>query len=210
MNTRLIVFAKLPVAGRVKTRLAATIGEAAALATHRRLLALTLDLARTAGSRRREWRYDDCGFPVDPASAHCLRALQEEGWLVAPQHGPDLGARMHEALGAALAAGERPVLVGSDCPVLGPGDLASAFAALDEADAVVSPTEDGGYALVGVSRPLPSVFEGVAWGTATVLATTRARLAAAGARHVELRTVWDVDVEADLDRWNRLAGAAGH
>ncbi|MFM1989606.1 MAG: Phosphoenolpyruvate guanylyltransferase [Pseudomonadota bacterium] len=208
MTTRLIVFAKLPVPGRVKTRLAATVGEAAALDAHRRLFAATLALARDGAVGRRELRYDDCGRPPDAPTRAALEALADAGWSVGPQRGADLGARMREALEDALAAGDRAVLIGCDCPVLRPDDLAAAFAALDAHDAVLAPAEDGGYALVGLARPLPGLFDGIDWGTGTVLEATRGRLAAAGARWHELRTVWDVDVEADLARWAASRGAA--
>ncbi|MEI7446264.1 MAG: DUF2064 domain-containing protein, partial [Burkholderiales bacterium] len=72
------------------------------------------------------------------------------------------------------------------------------------ADAVLAPAEDGGYALVGIARPIPGLFDGVDWGSDRVLAATRDRLRAAAARWTELRTVWDVDVEADLRRWTAL------
>jgi rSAM/selenodomain-associated transferase 1 len=202
---RLIVFGRLPARGRVKTRLAAGVGEARALAVHVALLERTLALGE-AGGWTREFRHPDGERAAHPL----LDALAARGWTVAAQRGADLGARMHEALAAALADGERPVLVGSDCPVLGRADLEAAFAALegpDAADAVFAPAEDGGYALVGVSRPLPALFEGIAWGTSGVMAATRARLAACGARAVALRTVWDVDLEADLRRWEREGGA---
>lgn len=201
MNRRLIVFAKLPVPGRVKTRLAATIGPAAALDAHRRLLDTTLVLARSASVARRELWFDDCGVAPDEAVRRWLHALEREGWVVGPQRGPDLGARMRDALETALADGDVPVLIGCDCPVLTPADLAAAFDALADADAVLAPAEDGGYALVGLARPVAGLFDGIDWGTSGVLAATRERLASAGARWAELRTVWDVDLEADLRRW---------
>ena len=108
---------------------------------------------------------------------------------------------MREALSQALSAGERPVLIGSDCPSLTPPDIVAAFAALDRADAVFVPTEDGGYALVGLSAPAWTLFESMPWSTARVADQTRQRAAEAGLRVEWLRTVWDVDVEADLRRW---------
>lgn len=204
MSPRLIVFAKLPVAGRVKTRLAATVGDAVALETHRRLVEATVELVRGLPGVRRELRHDDCGRTPDARTRAWLDALADAGWLVAPQRGPDLGARMENALADALAAGDSPVLIGSDCPVLGADDLADAVRALAHADAVLAPAEDGGYALVGIARPIPGLFDGVDWGSDRVLAATRDRLRAAGARWTELRTVWDVDVEADLRRWTAL------
>ncbi len=206
MRTRLIVFAKLPVAGRVKTRLAATIGAAGALRVHRRLLEATFALARDSGADVLEWRYDDAGAAPGSPEAALPEALAALGWCVGPQRGGDLGARMREALETALAAGDRPVLVGGDCPVLGADDLRQAFGALAAADAVFAPAEDGGYALVGLSRPAPELFEGVPWGTPGVMSITRARAAAAGVRLAMLRTVWDVDIEADLRRWEAVRG----
>jgi rSAM/selenodomain-associated transferase 1 len=124
--------------------------------------------------------------------------MAERGWRVGPQREGDLGARMREALETALAEGERPVLVGGDCPSLRAGDLHDAFAALDGAHAVFAPAEDGGYALVGLSTAAPTLFERMPWGTPQVMALTRTRAEAAGLRVALLRTVWDVDVEADL------------
>lgn len=217
-RTRLIVFARRPVLGRVKTRLAMTLGAPRALQVYRRLLATTIALAEASGAERMELRVaddwmiangDEPVFPMvgemDVADALPV-TLAARGWIVASQHGADLGERMRDALERALEAGERPVLVGSDCPALQPADLVAAFAALDRADAVFSPTEDGGYALVGVARPLPTLFESIPWGTAQVAALTRVRAAQAGARVEWLRPVWDVDVEADLRRWEAAGG----
>jgi uncharacterized protein len=119
--------------------------------------------------------------------------------LVAQPPG-DLGARMDAALRAALERGERALLVGTDCPALDLAHLARAADALAHCDAVVGPAEDGGYVLIGLARPL-DLFTAIEWGTPTVLAATRARLAATGARWHELPTLWDVDGPADLARW---------
>jgi rSAM/selenodomain-associated transferase 1 len=209
MRTRLIVFAKLAVEGRVKTRLAAGVGPARALEVHRRLVDTTLALARASGADTLELRYDAAGAAPGSAAAALPAALVAEGWRVGPQRDADLGERMHEALAAALAEGERPVLVGSDCPALRPTDLRDAFGALDAADAVFAPAEDGGYALVGVSRAAPGLFDRMRWGTSDVMATTLARAEHAGLRVALLRTVWDVDVEADLRRWEALQAGQG-
>jgi rSAM/selenodomain-associated transferase 1 len=199
VNTRLIVFARAPVLGRVKTRLAASIGAERALAVHQRLLATTLALAESAAADRRELRL----HAEDPRAFDATAApLVERGWRVGPQRGDDLGARMYEALISALADGDCPVLIGSDCPSLRADDLQAAFDALRDHDAVFAPAEDGGYALVGIARPLPLLFDAVPWGTSEVMAVTRTRIDAQGLRVATLRTVWDVDVEADLRRWD--------
>lgn len=205
-SRRVVVFGRLPVLGRVKSRLAASVGERRALEVHTLLLERTLAVVEAAAPDRCEFRFDAGAGPMPPEAEALPVTLAARGWRVGPQQGADLGARMAEALAAALAAGDTPVLVGCDCPVLEAGDLVAAFAALATADAVFAPAEDGGYALVGMSRPLPELFDAMPWGTSAVMAATRQRLAACHASAAMLRTVWDVDVEADLRRWERQCG----
>lgn len=201
---RLIVFARLPVLGRVKTRLAASLGANTALDVHRRLLDAVVLLAEQAPVDERELRFAVPPGPTDPSAMALPQALAAVGWRVGRQTGADLGARMHVALCDALAAGRLPVLIGSDCPVLRADDVGAAYDALASHDAVFAPAEDGGYALVGVARPVPAAFHAIDWGTDRVMATTQRRLADAGTRVAELRRVWDVDTEADLRRWERI------
>lgn len=111
---------------------------------------------------------------------------------------------MHAAVARGLREHEFVVLVGSDCPALRPHDLRAARGALREgADAVLSPAEDGGYALIGVRRSARSLFGGIEWGGADVLAQTERRLARLGWRWKRLRTVWDVDRPEDVVRLRR-------
>jgi hypothetical protein len=201
-EARLIVFARAPVAGRVKTRLARDVGEARALAVYRALLERTLAVAaRVVGAGRELLVAGD-----DPAG-ECAVLAARHGFVLGAQRGDGLGERMANALHDALGEGlRRAVLVGCDCPVLEPADLEAAFERLLSRDAVFMPADDGGYVLVGLSRRLPAVFDGPQWGTEAVMAQTRARLLAQGASWAELRTVWDVDDADDLRRWE-AAGA---
>ena len=80
---------------------------------------------------------------------------------------------------------------------------------LAQHDAVLIPAEDGGYVLIGLRRPCPAVFEGVAWSTGGVLAQTRDRLRDAGLRWHELPTLWDVDTPDDWARWQRTLQGQG-
>ena len=205
----LLVFAKAPVEGEVKTRLAATLGARRATAVYRELLEATLDcatVARDAGivARVELW----CAPTVD---APVLRALAERcGASLHEQRGRDLGERMGSAIAQALRASPAVLLVGTDCPVLTPALLAHATALLATHDAVVGPAEDGGYVLVGARRPLP--FADVRWSTPHARADTLAGFARAGLRCAELPLLWDVDDDTDLARWTRLredARAAG-
>ena len=94
--------------------------------------------------------------------------------------------------------------IGSDCPALTSRELRSAAEALATHDAVVAPAEDGGYVLVGLARSVPGIFQGIAWGTSTVMDDTRRRLDSAGARWKLMPTLWDVDRPED---YLRLQGA---
>jgi hypothetical protein len=125
------------------------------------------------------------------------------------QRGADLGERMEDAAARAFAASHSIVIVGSDCPALTPSHLRIAANALRANDAVFVPAEDGGYVLVALARPVTGLFAGIAWGGDTVMQETRARLAAAGVRWIELPTLWDVDRPADYERMRREGLMAG-
>ncbi|MEP6656217.1 MAG: TIGR04283 family arsenosugar biosynthesis glycosyltransferase [Betaproteobacteria bacterium] len=196
------VFAKAPVPGRVKTRLARDIGVTAACALHLALVERMLAVgvaARDAGTIGgiELWCDPDAG---DPAFARWARTF---GATLHPQHGATLGERMQHALQHALARHQRALLVGTDCPVLGPAHLQAAADVLRDRDAVVVPAEDGGYVLIGLARPL-DIFSDIAWSTADVMAATRARLATTGATWRELPSLWDIDRLEDFRRWQQL------
>jgi rSAM/selenodomain-associated transferase 1 len=193
---RVIVFARVPRLGEVKTRLARSIGDAAALSVHRELMAGAMATAVTAGADRLEL----C-VAGDDRDGECARLAASCGAALSVQRGDSLGDRMGEALGRALADGCRPVLIGCDVPSLTASDLRRAFDALEFHDAVFAPAEDGGYGLVGCRREIGVAFEAIPWGQPTVMAATRERLRAAGIGWAELRTVWDVDELEDLQRW---------
>ena len=199
---RIIVFAKVPRAGEVKTRLAAVLGAEGALAAYRQLLEHTL--AQTAAVPGVARELCVAGHDVD---GECEVLARQYGFELSVQSGDDLGDRMMNALRPGLGRGERVVLIGSDCPVLRAVDLADALDALkgtDHAEAVFAPTEDGGYVLVGAVGAMPPVFESMHWSHAQVMAQTRKRLDAAGIRYRMLRTLWDVDELADWERWQAL------
>jgi rSAM/selenodomain-associated transferase 1 len=118
-----------------------------------------------------------------------------------PQPEGDLGARML----AAIATGRDSVLVmGTDCPALTDVHLRSAASALREgADVILIPAEDGGYVLIGMRSPQPTLFSGIPWGTNAVLAETRSRVIAQRLVLAERPPLWDVDTDSDLARLER-------
>ncbi|MDS4019448.1 MAG: TIGR04282 family arsenosugar biosynthesis glycosyltransferase [Candidatus Competibacter sp.] len=198
-DARLLIFAKAPVPGRVKTRLAGQLGAHGAAELYKRLLRRTLGIARAARLCPVElWCAPDArhGFFAD-----CRR---DYGVRLRRQRGGDLGRRMNHALNRALAGKAYAVLIGGDCASLGAAELREAFGQLAAGrEAVLGPAADGGYLLVGLRRPCPALFGGIAWSTPTVLAATRRRLDRAGLAWVELPAGWDVDTPADLRRLRR-------
>lgn len=204
-ETALVVFAKAPEPGRVKTRLAPLLGEAGAARLHARLVERTLRIAVAARCGRVELH---CAPRVRHPFFEAL--AQRHGLRLRAQGRGDLGERMNRAFVRVLREADAVVLIGSDCAALRGSDLRAAVRALRQgADAVFSPAEDGGYALIGLRRASKMLFDGVGWGGPEVLAQTRRRLARLGWRWVELRTVWDVDRPADLVRLRSLRFSAG-
>lgn len=201
INCRIMIFAKAPKPGRVKTRLIPALGKDGAAELQRELIERTLRTAAQARLGELElWCAPgpDDPFFVDCAARHAISLhTQCEG---------DLGMRMTAALESALAAGTPGLLVGCDCPALTPGYLREAAVALAERnDAVFGPTEDGGYMLVGLARsPAAALFEDIPWGTATVMQATRRRLRSGDWRWRELGLMWDLDRPEDLPRLQQL------
>jgi rSAM/selenodomain-associated transferase 1 len=196
MKRTLIVFAKFPQIGRVKTRLAKGLGHAAALAFYRRTLADTL--AKTRGG---PWQTILC---VAPDSARRISRAWPPGIVRKAQGRGDLGQRMARS----LACSRGPAaIIGGDIPELARSDIAAAFAALGRADIVFGPAADGGYWLVGASagRFAARLFDRVRWSSEFALADT---LANAGHRRVaKLRVLADIDTAEDWRRWRRRAQA---
>lgn len=196
---RLLIFAKTPVTGRVKTRLAATYGRRGAAMLYRQLLRRTLATAARA-------RVAPVELWVAPGRAHPWLAARarEEGMTLRVQMTGDLGQRMYRALQWSLRTARFAAIIGGDCAALTPWQLRLAFDRLaDGVDAVFGPAEDGGYVLVGLRRPQPLLFQGLPWGGPMVMAVTRKRLRRLDLRWEELPLSFDIDRPADLARLRR-------
>ena len=191
-----ILFARSPRLGQVKSRLAATLGAAAALQAYRELLEHALAAVASCPGVER-WLCLTGDDPDGEAAALAARF----GLRLAAQSGADLGERMARALRDGLAGHARVVLIGCDCPPIDAAVLQAALRALASHDLVFGPTEDGGYALVGTRMPCDAIFGSMEWGTATVMSRTRERLRAEGLSAFELPTLWDVDEAADWARF---------
>lgn len=195
MSGALLVFAKEPQPGAVKTRLCPPFTAEEAADFYACLLADVLEASAAAAAR--------LGLApllfVAPAEA-CARvgAGAPAVYRCLPQRGPDLAARMEAAFADAAALCEGPLLLrGSDSPILGAETLAEALAALAGADVALCPDQDGGYGLVALRRPAPGLFDHP-MSTASVLADTLASAGRLGLRAALVAPGFDIDVAADL------------
>lgn len=202
-----IVFARPPRPGQVKTRLIPALGEEASTALYQCLLSDTIvEMLRLRG----------VGPPLtveQQLPVHLLLAWDKppapEDLSLLPgktlpaflQEGASLGERLLVAFRAAFARGfARVAVIGSDQPLLEAEEVYRALQLLDEADVALGPCDDGGYYLIAAKQAHPELFAEVEWGSSKVLAQTLARAAGAGLVTVQLKSGYDVDSLADLQR----------
>jgi len=190
----LIVMAKAPRPGLVKTRLCPPLSPEQAAALYACLLADTAaEMARLSRVRRYLF-IETAGAPESPGDP-AFRPYERH-----PQVGKDLGDRMARAADTAFRNGaKRVVIVGADCPALSAGTVRQAFSELrDGAAAVFVPTVDGGFCLVGLAAPEAAIFRRIAWSTGTVLSEVARRCRSLGMAYALLPPERDVDVYEDL------------
>jgi len=186
MATTIIIFTRLPQPGSTKTRLIPRLGPAGAAALHRALAEHTVATVRQ--------------LPQPMVICHTGDSDAIRQWLGAglsyrQQATGDLGARML----AAITASQGPaVIIGTDCPDLSGEIIGAAVTALKTSDVVLGPALDGGYYLIGMTRPHAALFDNMTWGGDEVLAETRRRLQAAHLSWTELTPLTDIDRPADL------------
>ena len=201
---KLILFARYPAPGQAKTRLIPALGTEGATALHRRLVLRAL---RTAG--------EACRLSSAVLEVHFDGGTQQamSHWLgdsvrIVPQGAGDLGERMATAFEETFRTGSTAtVIIGSDCPGLTPDVLTEAFARLMQTTAVLGPAQDGGYYLIGLSRPMPELFRGIPWGTDRVLADSLAVLQQRGCKPGLLKPLPDIDRPEDLSIWNQISSS---
>jgi rSAM/selenodomain-associated transferase 1 len=193
----LLIFCKAPMAGQVKTRLIPTLTAEQAAQLHSELSLNTFKKAtQQALCPVQLW----CTPSID--HDFFISAAQNYGVTRQLQQGSDLGKRMNHALNTALKHYKRAILIGCDSPSLTTQDLADAISALnDQTTAVFAPAEDGGYVLIGLTRPQPELFTDMPWGSNQVMTETRARCQQLNIAYQQLTSQWDVDTPADLARY---------
>lgn len=194
-TTRIVIFAKAPVAGFAKTRLVPVLGAETAARLARRMLLHTVQEAIAAALGPVELCVTPS--PSNPAWQG-LPPLEGVEWT--EQVAGDLGARMADAARRATAPGQPVLLIGTDCPSLDAAQLRRAVAMLPDADAVLYPTCDGGYALLGLRRFDRRLFEQIPWSTPEVAHHTVERVRELGWSLAVGEMMHDIDEPADL-RW---------
>jgi rSAM/selenodomain-associated transferase 1 len=182
--TRILVFAREPAAGKAKTRLIPALGPDGAA----RLARVMLGHALIEAAASNVGPIELVGDPHPDSWAQPVHGVTKSA-----QVGNNLGERMGEAVERVLAAGERVLVIGTDCPGLDAARIAEAAHALDTHDVAIIPASDGGYVLIGLARFDSAIFANVEWGNGDVLAATISNIQALG------WTVWQGEPLADID-----------
>jgi rSAM/selenodomain-associated transferase 2/rSAM/selenodomain-associated transferase 1 len=204
IRRRLVLFTRVPEAGRVKTRLIPALGEEGATALHRRLVLHTLRTAETA--------CDLCDAELEirfeGGSEDAMQHWLGDRLHCRPQGDGNLGGRMARAIEESFVAGaQATIIIGSDSPGLSPDLIKSGFEELTSNSVVLGPAADGGYYLVGLTQSVPELFRNISWGTDRVLGESLKILASLNTNPALLRTLEDIDRPEDLPVWDRVAGA---
>lgn len=188
----LFIFVKNPEQGMVKTRLAADIGDDAALLVYNRLLEYTESVATKVDVHKQIWYskeiVTDDLWP-DTVYEKCI------------QSGKNLGERMSRAFSENEKSGYgKQVIIGSDCAELKADHIEKAFAELEEHDVVLGPSEDGGYYLLGMRKYIPELFSGMSWSTENLYRETLETIRTLKLSFAELEMLNDIDTIDDLNK----------
>ena len=186
----IVLFARAPRPGKVKTRLIPVLGAEGACRLHENLLSRALQLLRACECCKTQLWLDEAGYSAGFDIYDGPLFLQQ---------GKDLGERMSAAFKTVLQSHTSMLLIGSDCPGLTLQYLQAALIHLESgSDLVLGPASDGGYVLIGLKRHYPALFENVDWGTENVLAQTLAIAARLQLQVAQLQTMTDIDRPEDL------------
>lgn len=192
MKMKLLYMLKAPIVGIVKTRLAASIGQAEATNAYRRMVDYQLDALQDFDSEVHYTPAESIEMMRDWLGADRKYYSQAEG---------DLGDRMLHATQGAFQRGSKAVcLLGGDCPYITKAKLEETTQALEKHDLVIGPAVDGGYYLLALKQHYPPLFQGITWSTETVFEKTLAKANQLGLKVHGLETLEDVD---DLESWER-------
>ena len=190
MDNALIMFIKNPVKGKVKTRLAATIGDDMALEIYQKLIRHTLNIVEDVAADKFIFFSDTVDESIGYENTPVHKVVQS---------GNDLGEKMKNAFELLFKTGyKRVTIIGTDCPGITANILEGAFSKLNNSDVVIGPAIDGGYYLLGIKEIHNDLFEKIAWSTSTVLHSTIERCNTNNLSYSLLSALSDVDEEEDL------------
>jgi hypothetical protein len=204
----LVIFVRAPHSGELKTRLAQELAPAEVVSLYRAFVGDTVmlcsrvnDAQLVVGFTPPEARREVTGFVEEALLAANHQKKPVPGPLVfSEQTGANLGERLRAMFASLFRQGYREVvIIGADSPTLPPETLRKAFALLKKKPVVLGPTLDGGYYLVGLARPAPEIFEGIAWGSDQVYPQTVEKLKSLELEWEELPVWYDVDTVDDLE-----------
>ena len=189
MNNALIIFTKNPVYGKVKTRLAATIGK-------KKTLEIYTDLINHTFLITKNFAGDKIVFYSDEIISD---DVWKNGYSKQRQHGNDLGEKMKTAFDFIFKnKNSKAIIIGTDCPELNEEIISKAFIQLDKHDIVIGPAADGGYYLLGMKKIQHQLFKNIEWSTDNVCKTTINLCKQNNLNYFLLPTLHDVDEEKDL------------
>jgi rSAM/selenodomain-associated transferase 1 len=213
-DAALVLFAKAPIPGQVKTRLCPPLTDDEAASLHGSFVLDALERSGQAairGAAKQAPQFDRF-LACSPSSDHVFFKIMEErhGVRLIDQIGDDLGARMEHATAAMFHLGyRRVIIIGTDLPALPDSVYKDAFGILAQHDLVLGPSVDGGYYLIGLSRTAPELFRDVLWSTPQVLALTQKKAHELGLTIALLGQQRDVDTIDDLLALIHDAGLSG-
>jgi rSAM/selenodomain-associated transferase 1 len=196
----LLVFVRSPRPGKVKTRLARSLGDEKAVEFYRLCTDAVLEEIGQVSSEVE--KYISFAEPTDRYETERLAGL---GFKVVVQEGESLGQRLYNAFSKVMDNGARKVvIVASDVPDLSAKIMEKAINALDSSDVVIGPCYDGGYYLIGMKELRKRLFDDISWGTEQVCQQTLAAAKTNGLTVQQLPILIDIDTEADLRQWSQL------
>jgi len=200
MNSRaaLIIFAKTPILGTVKTRLIEKLGPQGSVDLHKQLTIHCIEMAvRSSRYSINLW----CTPTPEHAFFEAFTSKYSLG--LRQQEGANLGERMAFAIKETLESNDIAIIIGSDCPMLTHRDLELIIMKLENGyEAAIIPAEDGGYVLLGLRTFSPTLFKEIEWGGNNVFKKTKAHLLTLGWKWYQHETFWDVDRPNDLEWLN--------
>ncbi len=194
-----IIFARFPRAGEVKTRLAATLGEQKAAEFYKQCAEGVLaEVKKLPGNI---YRYLYC---ADPKDIGLMRQWAGRHFFCSAQASGDLGTRMKQAFSEVFSLGFRKaIIIGTDVPDLSAALLREAIEALDSSDVTVGPSNDGGYYLLGIKRLYEFIFDDIPWSSSGVYGRTLELVRGRGLKVHSLSKLRDIDTEENLIQWSR-------